>query len=369
MSVGEIQKKQQTDMSVIDLSKQGRQKLRSRRYREASTLFLQGLGREPENPYLLSGLGDASREMGNFDIAESCYQKLLKLDEKNLFALRGLGDVYKKLGRHADAISMWERYLKLRRRDKHVMSRIADSAKVLSQFERAEEMYLSILAFAPDDRFALTGLADLQHRLGKDHDAIRIYEKILSYDGNGLHILTILGKLCWRISDFDRAEVYFRRALEVDPRNPYALYGLGNCHRWNRRYQQAIEVWQKILEDSEGTQALHTRMGDAYYHIDRKQEAAESYHRSISFGRDPFSMAGLICLSVDTKDMDTAIDTFFDLVVTDADPLFQLDMLSRRFERAGQKNMMQAFYRQLLQLDSPDRKLGDDLAAAIEKLC
>ncbi len=369
MSAGEIQKNQQTELSVIDLSKQGRQKLRSRKYGEASTLFLQGLEREPENPYLLSGLGDASREMGHFDLAESCYQTLLKHEGNNLFALRGLGDVYKKLGRHADAISMWERYLKLRQRDKHVMSRIADSAKVLLQFERAEEMYLSILEFAPDDRFALTGLADLQHRLGKDHEAIQIYEKILSYDSNGIHILTILGKLCWRISDFDRAEVYFRRALEVDPRNPYALYGLGNCHRWNRRYQQAIDVWQKILQESEGTQALHTRMGDAYYHVGRKQEAAESYKRSISFGRDPFSLAGLVCLSVDTQDLDTAIDTFFDLVVNDVDPVFQLDMLSRRFERAGQKDMMQTFYRQLMQSDSADRKLGDDLLAAMEKLC
>ena len=369
MSAGDMQKKQQTELSVIDLSKQGRQKLRSRRYREASTLFLQGLEREPENPYLLSGLGDASREMGHFDLAESCYQKLLKHDENNLFALRGLGDVYKKLARHADAITMWERYLKLRQRDKHVMSRIAESAKVLLQFERAEEMYLSILAFAPDDRFALTGLADLQHRLGKDHEAIKIYEQILSFDGNGIHILTILGKLCWRISDFDRAEVYFRRALEVEPRNPYALYGLGNCHRWHRRYQEAIEVWQKILKDSEGTQALHTRMGDAYYHIGRKQDAAESYKRAIGFGRDPFSLAGLVCLSVDTGDMDTAIDTFFDLVVNDVDPFFQLDMLSKRFERAKQTDRMQAFYRQLLQLDSPNRQLDADLAAVIEKLC
>ena len=369
MNAGEMQEKQEMEVSVIDLSKQARQKLRARRYREASDLFLQGLKREPENPYLLSGLGDASREMGNFDLAENCYQKLLQHDEKNLFALRGLGDVYKKLGRHSDAISMWERYLQLRQRDKHVMSRIADSAKVLLQFERAEEMYLNILEFAPDDRFALSGLADLRHRLGKDHDAIRIYEQILKDDGNSLHILTILGKLCWRISDFDRAEIYFRRALDVDPHNPYALYGLGNCHRWNRRYQQAIDVWQVILEDSEGTQALHTRMGDAYYHIGRKQEAAESYRRSISFGRDPFSMAGLLCLSVETEDLETAIDIFFDLVVNDVDPFFQLEMLSKRFERARQKEIMRAFYQQLLQLERPDRQIGAELATAIRNYC
>jgi tetratricopeptide (TPR) repeat protein len=343
--------------------------LRARCYDDARQLFAEGLELEPDNPYLLSGMGDASRELGNFEVAEKCYLKLLDSDGNNLFALRGLGDVYKKLNRHADAISMWERYLHLRPRDKHVMSRIADSAKVLLQFERAEHMYLSIIEFAPDDRFALSGLADLQHRLGKDREAIQIYEKILDLGGKSLHILTILGKLCWRISDFDKGEIYFRRALEIDPVNPYALYGLGNCHRWHMRYVEAIEVWQKILEDSEGTQALHTRMGDAYYHLGMKEEAALAYKRSISFGRDPFSMAGLICLSVDTGDLDTAVSTFFDLVVADDDSLYQLDMLSRRFIRDKQQPLMQGFYQHLVLENSTDRELGDGLTAALQKLC
>jgi len=359
----------QAQSSIIELSKKARQKLRARCYDDARQLFAEGLELEPDNPYLLSGMGDASREMGNFEVAEECYLKLLHSEENNLFALRGLGDVYKKLNRHTDAITMWERYLHLRPRDKHVMSRIADSAKVLLQFERAEQMYLSIIDFAPDDRFALSGLADLQHRQGKDSEAIRIYEKLLDIGGKSLHILTILGKLCWRVSDFDKGEIYFRRALELDPDNPYALYGLGNCHRWHKRYKDAIDVWQKILENSDGTQALHTRMGDAYYHIGRKEEAARSYRRAISSGRDPFSMAGLICLSVDTGDLDTAVNTFFDLVVADDDPLYQLNMLNRRVTRDQQQQIIQGFYRHLLQLDNSDRCFDNDLATALEKIC
>jgi len=227
-------------------------------------------------------------------------------------------------------------------------------------------MYLSILEFAPDDRFALSGLADLQYRLGKDGEAIQIYEKILGFGGKSLHILTILGKLCLRISNFEKAEIYFRRALETDPDNPYALYGLGNCYRWHRRYLDAIEVWQKILEHSDGTQALHTRIGDAYYHLGMMQDAARAYQRAISFGRDPFSMAGLICLSVDTGDLDTAVNAFFDLVVTDADPLYQLDMLSRRFIRDQHQHLMQSFYRQLLEFDGSKGRFAKDLASALE---
>mgnify|MGYP001301562723 CR=1 FL=1 len=56
-------------LSVIDLSKKGRQKFRARRYQEAMQLFGEGLQREPDNPYLLSGMGDACRETGDYSEA------------------------------------------------------------------------------------------------------------------------------------------------------------------------------------------------------------------------------------------------------------------------------------------------------------
>ena len=334
--------------SVIDISKKARQKLRARRYTEAKELFRTGLDMEPENPYLLSGMGDACRETEDFAEAERCYQALLELDEKNLFALRGLGDVYKKLNRHQEAIKLWERYLTLRPQDKHVMTRIADSCKVLALFERAEQAYQQILKIAPSDRFALTGLADLLHRMGQDAEAIATYEKVLKFDENELHILTIIGKLCWRVSDFEKAETYFRRALAVDPQNPYALYGLGNCYRWYRDYEKAIEIWQKILACSEGTQTLHTRMGDAFFNLNRLAEAEVSYCKALDFGHDAFAMAGLVCLLSVRREMPRA-GQYFNLLIEQAhNPVDQFDTLVKRFIRSSQTEDMLVLLNHLL---------------------
>ena len=334
-------------LSVIDISKQGRQKLRSREYRLACELFLSGLEREPENPYLLSGMGDACREIGDFPEAERCYRKLLEVDRNNLFALRGLGDVCKKLNRHQEAIQLWDRYLVLRPLDKFVMTRIADSCKVLLQFERAEQVYHLILNSSPNDRFALTGLADLQHRLGKESAAIETYEKVLKFDQNELHILTIVGKLCWRISDFERSEGYFRRALKIDPKNPYALFGLGNCYRWYRQYDKAIDVWQKILSRSEGTQTLHARMGNAYFSLGRFADAELSYRKSLEFGEDIFSTAALVCLCSERKDWEGAA-YFFGLLIVDKNKVKkQLEILTKRSLHTGRHQSMLELLRHL----------------------
>jgi len=335
-------------LSVIEISKSARQKLKARRYREAKELFRAGLEKEPQNPYLLSGMGDACRETDDFEGAEECYRTLLKVDGKNLFALRGLGDVYKRLNRHQEAIKLWERYLELRPQDKHVMTRIADSCKVLALYDRAEQAYRQILKLAPHDRFAMTGLADLQHRMGFDDRAIETYEKILSMDPDELHILTIIGKLCWRISDFDRAEKYFRHALTVDPKNPYALYGLGNCFRWYRQYEKALEIWQRILEDSEGTQTLHTRMGDAHFHLGRLDAAYDCYKKALEFGDEPFSMIAFVCLcSVQKKFPEAA--RYFQLVMgKSAHPEELLETLVKRFVRSDQAADMKELFAWLI---------------------
>lgn len=354
--------------SVIDLSKKGRQKLRSRQYIEARELFAAGLEREPANPYLLSGMGDACREIGDLDEAERCYRNLLDVDKDNLFALRGLGDICKKLDRHQEAILLWERYLVLRPQDKFVMNRIADSCKFLSQFERAEQVYQQILQFSPGDRFALTGLADLQHKLGKDAEAIETYEKVLKFDENELHILTIVGKLCWRISDFERAEGYFRRALQVDPKNPYALYGLGNCFRWYRQYDKAIEIWEQILSHSEGTQALHTRMGDAYYHLGQLEEAEKSYQKSLAFGAEPYATTGLVCLFSERKDWTKGAHFFWTLVASSSEVSNSIEMLIQRFLRSGQRETMLELFRHLLSTGVGKQEVLADIEACFKRL-
>ena len=355
--------------TVIALSKKARQRLRARRYDEAKSLFSEGLEQEPKNPYLLSGMGDACRETADYAEAERCYLALLDVEAGNLFALRGLGDVYKKQERHTEALPLWEKYLSLRPRDKHVMTRMADSLKSLQHYEQAEQFYQNILRQSANDRFALTGLADLQHRLGRDAEAIKIYEEALSLDENELHILTILGKLCWRVNDFDQAEAYFRRALSLDPTNTYALYGLGNCFRWSRDYEKAIAIWQQILVHSDGTQALHTRMGDAFYNLGRLDDAEQSYRRALAFGNDVFSAVGLICLYTERQQWELALATCGLLLRIDDAPISQLDRLAKRFLRIDQRQALgELLHRLLAASTGMETSLKNAIQAQLERL-
>ena len=52
---------------------------------------MEALGLEPENSYILVGLGDLYRQTSKFGKAISFYSRLLEFDESNVFALRGIG--------------------------------------------------------------------------------------------------------------------------------------------------------------------------------------------------------------------------------------------------------------------------------------
>jgi len=354
--------------ALVQLSKNARRFYRQHDYLKACALYRQGLASDPQNLYLLSGLGDACRESQDYAVARVAYESLLQIEPDNLFALRGLGDLCRDEGDLGAAIQLWQRYLGLRSDDVYVMMRVADAYKALDQHERAESFYHRILELSPQDTIALTGLADLLHCNGRDLEAIACYEKILTLRKDVLQILTIVGKLCWRVADFEKAKRFFLLALDIDPDNPYALYGLGNCYRWQQDYRRAVETWQRILRHNSGTINLYSRLGDALGHLGELDEAEASYRLALGEGYDRYAKIGLIKLCCDRGDFGRAMEELNDLVSNETDPWQQINELSQRFVRAGRREAMISFYHHLLEARVPNCIDPRRLADLIEKL-
>lgn len=359
---------QLSGQAIIQLSKNARSFYLKREYVKACELYCQGLKSDPHNVYLLSGLGDACREMGDFAGARTAYQSLLDREPNNLFALRGLGDVSRDEGLLRAAIDLWDRYLRQRPEDVYVLMRVADAHKKLDQLDLAEGVLRRILELAPQDTVALSGLADLLHGTGRYLEAIACYEKILTLRKDVLQVLTIVGKLCWRVADFEKAKRFFLLALDIDPDNPYALYGLGNCYRWQCDYRRAVETWRRILRHNSGTINLYSRLGDALGHLGELDEAEESYRLALGDGYDRYAKIGLIKLCCERGDFGRAIEELNDLLANETDPWQQINELSQRFVRAGRRESMIAFYDHLLEARVPNCIDPRRLADLIEKL-
>ena len=100
---------QNQDKTVIKQSKRAYFLLSKRRYREAEKIFLEAYGLDPNNAYILVGLGDVSRKLKKFEKALDYYEKCLEIDPRNVFALRGAGNAYRGLQQPEKSMAYWQR--------------------------------------------------------------------------------------------------------------------------------------------------------------------------------------------------------------------------------------------------------------------
>jgi len=283
----------QTLENAIELSKRGNKLLRGGNYQEAEKVLLEGAELDPDNPYILVGLGDLYRETRKYNKSISYYERILAIDDRNVFALRGIGDSYRAMNHHDKAIPYWQHYLDCNPDDIQVMTRVGDSFKKLKNHKESERYYLKALELAPEDRYALLGIGSLFYKIEKDDEALHYLERLLSLDDNYVAVLTMVGNIYRRRQEFQKAIANYSKAVTYEPENTFALYGLGDCYRWLRQYDQVVRWWGRILEKEPRNQVMHSRVGDSYFNMGNDEAALEHYQASLKIRFDPYAFLGI----------------------------------------------------------------------------
>lgn len=278
---------------VLRLSKLGRSYLRKHLYSEAEAVFREALELDPQNSYILVGLGDTTREMKKYDESIAYYERVLEFDAINVFALRGIGDSYRGILQHKRAIPYWMRYLDCNKDDIYVMVRLAESFNKTGNFDKAEAFYLKALAVNSEDKYALLGIGSLYYKVENDDKALAYFDKLLSLDDSYVAVLTMVGNIYRRRREYERAAEFYEKAASIESWNSFALFGLGDCQRGLANLDQAIFWWSKILEHEPHNQDLLTRVGDAMLNLEKLDQSLEHYMRSLQVGFDLYALLGM----------------------------------------------------------------------------
>lgn len=320
---------------AVDLSRQGSEFLKKRRWRDAEIAFMEALEIDPENSYVLVGLGDLHRETRKFHKAIGFYEKTLLVDPMNMFALRGIGDAFRGLGQAGKAVSFWQRYLEQNSDDIHVLTRLADSYVKIGNFSESETLYLKALSLDETDKYALRGIGNLYYKLA-DHDkALAYFEKFIAQDDSYIAVLTMAGNIYRRRKQYDKAAEFYDKALKKEPWNIFALYGMGDSQRGMQNYEESISYWLKILEKEPQNQNLHSRVGDALVGLGKLDEAIEHYQLSLDVGFDAFAMMGMAKAYRLKNDFENAEKFCLDALVKKPDERRILEELLAIYEEMG----------------------------------
>ena len=280
---------------VSDVSKKGYQLLRENRVTEAIKCFSQILAVAENNNYALVGMGDANRKQGVFRNAVLFYQRCLEHHPGNNYALFGMADCFKALGQYHKAIETWEQYLLHDDKNITVLTRVADAYRKVRDYNHSKEIYLRVLKLDPQNPYAIIGLGHLYYDFKEYNNALSCWERMLEGGRKNvdIRVLTSIGNCHRKLKSFDKGIDYFKMAIEKEPGNFYASFGMADCYRGMCRYEDSLESWNQLLLQDPANKMVLTRAGDAYRNVGEYDNAMDCYNRALNIEFDTYAVLGL----------------------------------------------------------------------------
>jgi tetratricopeptide (TPR) repeat protein len=167
--------------------------------------------------------------------------------------------------------------------------------------------------------YALIGLGHLHYDFREYEDALRYWERMLEVkkDDVDIRVLTSLGNCHRKLKTFEKGLVYFGRALDQEPNNFYALFGMADCYRGLDRHEESLEYWQRILSRDPRNKVILTRAGDSYRHMGNFDMAEEYYHKALNIEFDAYAILGLALINKARGNYREAIESLHGLLKND----------------------------------------------------
>ena len=151
----------------------------------------------------------------------------------------------------------------------------------LERFEEAIDEYKLSIAADPTMADSIRNLANVYYYLERYEEAIpQLHRFIRLQTGKSaalLASLNTLGELYRDSGRYDEAIEIDLRALEEDPKNESQVHLLGNTYNNIGRAGDAIRIYEKAIEVNPGTAFNHRILGKFYAEDSRLQDALLQY--------------------------------------------------------------------------------------------
>ena len=179
--------------------------------------------------------------------AETLFKKIFTIDQSSAQSFYNYSLVLKCLKKYISALSAVQQAIKIQ--------------------GYSEEYYLQLGA--------------IQELLDADEDALNAYNFILEKNPNVADALHGKGKLLLKQDNPSAAQTYFEAALKFKPNFEEALIGVGESLFQQKRYQDSIDAFSRILATSDHKFASLKGIAKAYTKLNNIDQAIIHYNRAL----------------------------------------------------------------------------------------
>ena len=154
----------------------------------------------------------------------------------------------------------------------------------------------------------------------KIDEAREHFRKILEVDEYNNYALVGLGDAARKQGQYRDAVEFYRECLQHHQGNNYALFGLADCYKTLNQYQKAIEIWEQYLQHDDRNITVLTRVADAYRKVRDFKHSKDVYLKVLEMeASNPYAIIGLGHLHYDFKEYREALCYWEKMLETSGD--------------------------------------------------
>jgi len=197
-------------------------------------------------------LGRLWQQQGNYSQAAKCFQAVIKLEPDNILAYNNYADTQQRLGNLSSTLDCWRKIIQLE----------SDFVTVYCQRK---------LASNPQDLLEIAKLA-----CAKFLQALQ-QEKIIEAHDYLWRTYGYMGDVLFEFGGMRQAEIYYQRALQIEPKDPEICLKLGNCLARQNRLDAAVAIYHLGLFLQPNHPQICFQLGKILERTEETEEAINLY--------------------------------------------------------------------------------------------
>ncbi len=216
--------------------------VRSGQNDEAAQVMEKSARRAPEGELIYFRLGNAYRDLGQFDDAANAYAAALNVAPGFRDGYLALAEVELARGRPAAArdilVRAWERFPE----DTEILGRLGGVYEILGDNDPAEQIYRDLLVKIPDDPGSLFNLGRLLIRKKEYEESAELLSSFLEQQPGDAEAWTNLGVAQSGLGRKEEARESLNRAMSLAPERPEPYFNLARMNIMEGDTTRAVDL-------------------------------------------------------------------------------------------------------------------------------
>ena len=235
----------------------------------------------PEEPFVFNLIGVVSASIGSYEEAIESYKRALKINPNYFEVYNNLGVALNDFKKPKDAISYLRKALKINPHYPEAYNNLGNALKEIESLDQAIESYENAIKLNPKFIDPYTNLAIVfASKKNENEKAEYYFKKALEISPENSEALKYFSDFLVSIQRYSEAKALLEKCVILVPRNPDVLNLLGQVYK-SENFEKALEFYNNALHLSEDKESIQNNIGALYFEFNKVKRAI-SYFKKIS---------------------------------------------------------------------------------------